>query len=382
MLIYLQSKGKKVTQAVTPLLSPKPGKEGKPKPPKKFFVKPVKPNKKVTMRKLALQDIKYDEAAIIEAQNKEKDEAVKSKLDEIEDFFAYNMTPDDIDNISIRGANRSSKDDHITSPRHSMKRGISRDNSINSVSSDISDISNMSTTIEFRPRSFKLPAIDEKANTNNNNTTSLPDTNNTTTTNAAAGGSSMKRPSFNLAQILKTRRKSILNINSNNNNDDNFSDISSISEMVVPEVTVIRSRSNSISDSVKSITDRVFTLPRSRANSITSNLSANSRSRANSAVEDERNPETFRAKASSLLDKANNLQGFSPTAINRGFYDAPSDSSESSNNDSSESSNNDIDSDDKFSRNDDDNDSNNDDINITIIPKRNKQTIITPFIKK
>ena len=102
LIIYIQSRGKKVTQAVTPLLSPKPTKAGKPKPPKKFYVKPVKPNKKVTMRKLALQDIKYDDDAIINAKNKENDDIVKSKLDDIDDFFAYNMTPDDIDNISIR----------------------------------------------------------------------------------------------------------------------------------------------------------------------------------------------------------------------------------------------------------------------------------------
>jgi len=226
----------------------------------------------------------------------------------------------------------------------------------------------MSTNIEFRPRSFKLPAIEEKTGTNADaNTTILPDSNTSNTNAIDDSNTTVKRPSFSLSQLLKTRRNSIMNIKNTTttNNDDNFSDISSISEMIVPEVTVIRSRSNSITDSVKSITDRVFTMPRSRGNSITSNLSNNSRSRANSAIEDERNPETFRAKATSLLDKANNLQGVSPSAINRGFYNASSDSSASSNDD--------IDSDDKFSRNDnndDDNDTHNDDINITIIPKK------------
>jgi len=112
LILLLQHRGKKATLAVVPLLSPKPAKTGKPKPSKsRRLMKPEKPDKRFTKRKLALQDVKVDEDAIIEAEKRALDEVVKNKLDDINDFFAYNMSPDDIDNISVRGAYRSPSTD-------------------------------------------------------------------------------------------------------------------------------------------------------------------------------------------------------------------------------------------------------------------------------
>jgi len=102
----------------------------------------------------------------------------------------------------------------------------------------------MSTMLEFRPRSFKLPAIVEKVTRDANAAdadgadTSLYDTNNDGNNNDNSSTTNNKKSSFKLSQFLKIRKKSIL---SSNTNDDNFSDISSISEMIQPpEMTLPR----------------------------------------------------------------------------------------------------------------------------------------------